>query len=80
MRLILLDKVVFQQECILFAIYYYVAYISNVRYELTRFRGLMLLVEIAIYPPVKILSLADIDNLPVLIKVLVYTRLLRYAF
>ena len=50
------------------------------RNELTRLAGGMILVEIAVHPPMQVLSLTDIDNLPFLVVVLVHTRLLGYAF
>jgi hypothetical protein len=40
----------------------------------------MVLIEITVHPPVKVLGFAYIDNLPVLVKVLVYARTFRNAF
>jgi hypothetical protein len=39
----------------------------------------MVLVEITVHPPVKVLGFAHIDDLPVLVEVLVHARTLRYA-
>lgn len=77
--LILLDEVILQQEGILLAIHYHIAYISYMRYELACLAGLMVLVEIAVYPSVQVLGFTDIDNLSVPVVVLVHTRLLGYA-
>ena len=79
MRLILLDEVVFQQECILLTIYHHVPYISDMGHKLAGFGRLMILVEIAIHPSVQVLCLTDIDNLSLFIEVLVHTGTLRYA-
>ena len=80
MRLVLLDEVVLKQKRVLLTVNHHIFDIRYVSYQLPRLAALVVFVEIAVNPPMQVLGLADIDNLPVLVKVLVHTRLLVYAF
>ena len=79
MRLVLLDEVVFQQECVLFALYNHITYICYMSNQLAGLGRLMVFIEIAVNPPVQVLRFPYIDNLPFFVKVLVHTRTLRNA-
>ena len=76
-RLALLYQIILQQKGILLTCYYHIFDIRYMNHQLPGFAALMLFIEVTVYPPVKILCLTNIDDLPILIKVLVYARTLR---
>ena len=49
------------------------------RYKLTRLMGISIFVEVTAHAPLEILGLADIDDNPVTIEILIYAGLFRQA-
>ena len=78
-RLILLDKVVLQQECVLLTTDHHIFDIGYMRHQLTRLERCLILVEVAAYAPLQVLGFTHIDNCTFTIEVLIYTGLLRQA-
>ena len=75
--LISLDEVVFEQQRVFFRFHHDVADVANLRDEQARLIALLFLVEIRTDAPLQVLRLADIDDFPRFIEVLVATRCLR---
>ena len=77
MRLILLDEVVLQQKSILLRVHHYIAYIRNMRHQLTCLAALMVFLKITIHPSMQVLGFTHIDYLPLAVEVLIHARGLR---
>ena len=75
--MILLNQIIFQKQCILFGIYHEIFNIPNLLHQNPRLVAIVLLIEIGRNPALQVLCLADIDNRPLLIKVLIASGLFR---
>ena len=72
-RLVLLDEVVLEQQCILLALHHHVANIGDLTDENTRLSRLLLL-EILAHAPLQILCLTHINHRALLVEILIAPR------
>ena len=83
-RLITLNQIILEQKSILLGVDHYIFDISNIAHERVGLKTFVLFIPITIYPPLQVFSFAYVNNHPVRVEVLIYSRTfwqtLKYAF
>ena len=74
LRLMFLDQVVLEQEGILLIVDYDVVDVANLADQDQRLLRLLTLQKVGGYAPFEVLRLADVDNLPAFVEILVHAR------
>ena len=83
-RLITLNQIILEQKSILLGVDHYIFDVSDIAHECVGFKTFVLFVPITIDPSSEIFSFAYVNNHPVRVEVLIYSRTfwqtLKYAF